>query len=87
MHNTTFFQGLEQTVAAALAEDLGSGDITAELVPASQRAQAQLICRETAVLCGRPWVDEVFRQVDADIVVEWHLAEGEALHDGCIVFT
>lgn len=87
MNNTDFFQGLEQTVAAALAEDLGSGDITAELVPATQRVQARLICREAAVLCGRPWADEVFRQIDSDIQLEWHVGEGEALSDGCVVFT
>lgn len=87
MHEPSFLLGLEQTVAQALAEDLGSGDITAELVPATQQASAQVICRERAILCGRPWVDEVFRQVDPAIAIHWHQQEGGRLDDGSEVFT
>src|SRR5690606_19510888 len=76
MSPDNYLVGLEETVARALAEDIGSGDITAELVPATQMAQAQVICREHAVLCGRPWVDEVFSQVLPGLVPEWHLEEG-----------
>ncbi len=65
-------------VAAALREDIGSGDITAALVPAAQQARAQVIVREPAVICGQPWFDEVFRQLDAAIAVHWHVAEGDA---------
>ncbi len=64
-------------VRGALAEDVGSGDLTAALVPASQRATATIITRDGAVICGQPWVKEVFRQLDAGIVLEWHLGEGE----------
>lgn len=64
-----FLAGLESTVAAALAEDIGGGDITAELVPVDQQAQASVLCREAAVICGRPWVDEVFRQIDPSLQV------------------
>ncbi len=65
-------------VAAALREDIGSGDITAALVPADQQARAQVIVREQAVICGQPWFDEVFRQLDAAIRVHWQVAEGVA---------
>lgn len=64
-------------VAFALAEDIGSGDITSLLVPASEQAGARIISRENAVICGTQWVDETFRQVDADTVLEWHVKDGD----------
>jgi nicotinate-nucleotide pyrophosphorylase (carboxylating) len=63
-------------VARALAEDIGPGDVTAALVPASQRARATLITREDIVLCGTAWVDEVFRQLDPSVAVHWRLRDG-----------
>ncbi len=78
--------GLPQTVAAALAEDVGSGDITASLVPEGQGAQARVLCREHAVICGRPWVDEVFRQVDPSITVDWRRGEGDRVRPDETVF-
>lgn len=81
------FAGLQQTVAAALAEDVGSGDITASLVPEGQTAAARVLCREHAVICGRPWVDEVFRQVDPDIAVQWQRSEGQRVRPEDTVFT
>jgi nicotinate-nucleotide pyrophosphorylase (carboxylating) len=63
-------------VRRALAEDVGSGDLTAELIPAAARAVGQVITREPAVLCGQPWFDEVFRQLDPTVRVEWFAAEG-----------
>ena len=66
-----------QQVRAALAEDLGSGDITAQLIPASRRARAQIVAREEGVLCGRPWVDETFRQLDPAVTLEWQGADGD----------
>jgi nicotinate-nucleotide pyrophosphorylase (carboxylating) len=59
------------TVAAALREDVGAGDLTAQLVPADRQARASVITREEAVVCGQAWVDETFRQVDERIRVEW----------------
>ena len=58
---------LAQQVATALAEDIGSGDITAQLVPAAQRVTGKVITREDATLYGRPWVVEVFRQLDPSV--------------------
>jgi nicotinate-nucleotide pyrophosphorylase (carboxylating) len=72
-------------VARALAEDLGQGDVTAALVPAAQRASGQVICREAAILCGRPWFDEVFHQLDPRVRVRWHLDDGEALTAGAVL--
>jgi len=68
---------ISASVRGALAEDVGSGDLTAALVPATQRATATIITRDGAVICGQPWVQEVFRQLDPGIVLEWHLGEGD----------
>ncbi|MBV2133798.1 carboxylating nicotinate-nucleotide diphosphorylase [Pseudomonas sp. MAP12] len=64
-------------VRAALAEDIGSGDITAQLIPAERLARAKIITREAATICGTAWVDEVFRQLDPRVQVTWHVADGE----------
>jgi nicotinate-nucleotide pyrophosphorylase (carboxylating) len=66
-------------VRAALAEDVGTGDLSAQLVPAAQMAQARVITRERAIVCGQSWVNEVFRQLDPEVVVKWHCADGEAV--------
>lgn len=64
-------------VAAALAEDVGEQDWTAQLIPADKSGSATVIARESAVICGQPWFDEVFRQVDPTVRVEWKVEEGE----------
>lgn len=66
-------------VRQALAEDIGSGDITAALIPEQQNARARLICREDMILCGRPWAETVFAQVDERIRVHWHAEDGARL--------
>src|SRR5882672_5149143 len=68
---------LAQQVATALAEDIGGGDITAQLVPAAQRVTGKVITREEATLCGRPWVTEVFRQLDPAVQLTWHADDGD----------
>ena len=67
---------LGEQVARALAEDVGNGDLTAALVPAGRAGRAMVVTRETAVLCGRPWFDEVFRQLDPAVTVHWDTDEG-----------
>ncbi|HEY8537318.1 MAG TPA: carboxylating nicotinate-nucleotide diphosphorylase [Steroidobacteraceae bacterium] len=66
----------EEQVARALEEDLGSGDLTASLIPAERTARATVICRESAVLCGRDWFEAVFRQIDPRVTVHWLAEEG-----------
>jgi nicotinate-nucleotide pyrophosphorylase (carboxylating) len=66
-------------VGRALAEDIGSGDVTAALVPAGGLARATLITRDAMVLCGTAWVDETFRQLDPAITVAWRAADGALL--------
>ncbi len=66
-------------VTRALTEDIGSGDITATLIPAGASAHARVIVREAAVLCGAAWFDEVFRQLDRRVQVVWQARDGESL--------
>jgi len=70
---------LARVVAAAVAEDVGTGDLTAALVPVGRQGRATVITREAAVIAGRPYVDEVFRQVDPSVTVEWQVADGVAV--------
>jgi nicotinate-nucleotide pyrophosphorylase (carboxylating) len=74
-----------ETVRRALVEDVGSGDLTAALIPADARAEAQVVTREDAVLCGTAWFDEVFRQVDDRIRVVWLINDGDAIRAGQIL--
>jgi nicotinate-nucleotide pyrophosphorylase (carboxylating) len=76
---------LESSVTSALAEDLGGGDQTASLLDANLQAQARVIVREAAVLCGSPWFDAVMHRVDARIKVHWLATEGAALTSGATV--
>jgi nicotinate-nucleotide pyrophosphorylase (carboxylating) len=70
---------IARQVAAALAEDLGGGDVTAALVPATQQVRAQIIAREAAILCGTDWVEATFKQLDPAIRLEWLAADGQPL--------
>jgi len=70
-------QIIQEMVQRAVAEDIGSGDLSAQLIPPQQQANASVICREEAVLCGRVWFDEVFRQLDPAVQIEWLAQEGE----------
>ncbi|MDX5371392.1 MAG: carboxylating nicotinate-nucleotide diphosphorylase [Pseudomonadaceae bacterium] len=68
---------IEANVRSALREDIGSGDITAQLIPAERLAHARVITREPAVICGTAWVDAVFRQLDPRVSVHWHVRDGD----------
>lgn len=75
-------------VSAALAEDLGDGDLTAQLLPADQRSRAKLITREDAVLAGRAWADAVFHALDPDVRIDWQANDGERVAAGqrlCVI--
>lgn len=68
---------LLQQVTTALAEDLGSGDVSAELVPDAQTVTGRVITREDATIAGRPWVVETFRQLDRNVRLTWHANDGD----------
>ena len=69
-------------VAAALREDVGSGDVTAALIPAEQRVHGEVVCREAAVICGCAWVAEVFRQLDPGVSLSWPTHDGASVAAG-----
>ena len=71
---------IREDVRSALAEDIGSGDLSAVLVPETQRARARVLLRHDAVICGQPWFNEVLQQLDATIDVTWLVEEGEFAH-------
>ena len=73
---------LSETVAHALAEDIGAGDLTAALVPAQASAQAYIIAREPGVLCGTAWAGEAFRQVAPRIRIDWRFHDGDFVKAG-----
>lgn len=78
-------EDLSRTVARALEEDVGTGDLTAALVPLDRDARATVITREPAVVCGRPWFDEVFRQIDRRVDIEWQADEGDLVDAGALL--
>jgi len=73
---------VETQVRAALTEDLGGGDLTASLLPADQVSRVELITREAAVACGRPWFDAVFRLLDPEVAIAWAVTEGQCINAG-----
>lgn len=75
------------TVRTALREDIGAGDLTAQLIPESQVSQARVITREDAVVCGTAWFEEVFRQIDSRVRVTWHVADGDRVAPNTVLCT
>jgi len=71
---------IARDVRAALAEDIGGGDVTAQLIAGNAQAKAIVIAREPMVMAGQPWVSEVFRQLDSDISIEWMCNDGDCVH-------
>ena len=75
-HHSLVPPNLREQVALALAEDIGNGDQTAALIPEGRLASARVRVREAAVLCGQPWFEAVFEQLDPSVEIRWHAAEG-----------
>jgi len=71
------FDYIQQQVLHSLQEDIGSGDVTARLIPENAQAHATIVCREVAVICGAPWVNEVFAQLDPTIHINWQVKDGD----------
>ena len=76
---------IERDVEAALAEDVGSGDLTAQLVPADSSGRATVIAREDAILCGSAWFERCFRQLDPALAVAWQAHDGERIEAGQVL--
>ena len=80
-------EDITKSVTIALAEDIGSGDITAQLIPAEQLAEANIITRENCIFCGKAWVEEVFRQLDPKVEIIWHIEDGQQAEANSLLFT
>lgn len=80
-------EDIAESVRRVLAEDVGAGDLTSALIPAGTLAEAELVTREPAILCGTAWFDEVFRQMDEGVRVTWNARDGDAVHAGQILCT
>lgn len=83
----TLAQDITKSVSLALAEDIDSGDITAQLIPAEQTAEATIITRENCIFCGKAWVKEVFRQLDPQVQIIWHVEDGQEAAANSTLFT
>jgi nicotinate-nucleotide pyrophosphorylase (carboxylating) len=78
---------IEHDVRNALAEDIGSGDITARLIPEDRTLKASVFARESAIICGRNWFDAVFRHIDDRTEVRWYIADGAAVTPHQVICT
>ncbi|AEF54707.1 carboxylating nicotinate-nucleotide diphosphorylase [Marinomonas posidonica] len=78
---------IQTQVAFALKEDIGSGDITAQLIPDDQYITANVISREEAVLCGQAWANEVFTQLGHDVTLTWHRQDGDLVSENQVFLT
>lgn len=76
-HSDAFAQLVHTQVNAALAEDMGSGDLTAQLIDPSRQATAQVISRESATVCGKDWFNACFLQLDPQAKIVWQVSDGE----------
>jgi len=76
---------INKNVHSALEEDMGDGDVTAALIPVNQQLEVRLLCRESAILCGRDWFERAFHSLDKNIAIHWHAADGDQLHRDQVV--
>jgi len=85
--NENKLASVKQNVSAALEEDVGEGDITAQLIPADKIADAVVITRDKAVICGSEWVNEVFAQLSSELIITWHVKDGDVVEPNDRLFS
>lgn len=85
--NALLLEHIQSQVTFALKEDVGANDITAQLIPDNQTIKATVISRESAVLCGQAWVNEVFSQLGNQVSLTWHYQDGDLLEANCPFLT
>lgn len=89
MSEINFFKDLSINIKQSLAEDIGTGDLTANLIPSSSTATATIIAKEPAIICGRPWFDAVFEQVakqfNKEIEITWLVKEGQSVKKDTLI--
>lgn len=87
LNDQQFIEDVKTAVTQALKEDIRDGDITAMLIPEGNMAKATVITREQAIVCGQPWVEEVFRQLDPTVQIEWLVQDGDEIQPEQVLFT
>ncbi len=85
MQNPSLEKTIVDNVRFALAEDIGCGDVTVDLIPTESELTARLICRDDAILCGTAWFNEVFKQLDRRVAIDWKIAEGQQMQPNDVV--
>ncbi len=80
-------ENIPEQVKLALAEDIGTGDVTADLIPEGSLSEATVICRDNAILSGIAWFDEVFQQIDPEVVIHWKAKDGDRVEAGSLLCT
>ncbi len=80
-------ENIEETVQRAIAEDVGSGDVTADLINSNRQSEANVICREDAILAGKAWFNAVFDQIDSDIKIKWNFEDTDFITADSILCT
>ena len=78
---------IKQNVQMALAEDIGTGDVTADLIDKNAQSEATVICRDDAILAGKAWFDEVFQQIDPEVNIQWNFEDSDTVSAGAILCT
>lgn len=78
---------ITEQVKQALAEDIGQGDLTAQLIPEHETVRAIILCRDDAVICGVDWVNAVFRQLDPSIQIDWHVQDADRVKANTVLAT
>jgi len=85
MADIIFFEDLKQNVKLSLKEDIGGGDLTASLIPENNNSTAKIIAKEDAIVCGRPWFDAVFQEINQDIKINWIVKEGNKVAKNTVI--
>jgi len=85
--NTERHTTIKRNVEMALSEDIGSGDITAQLIAENKQAQAKVITRDNGILCGSDWVNAVFKSLSDQIKIEWAVNDGDKIQANDVLFT
>ncbi len=80
-------ENISSHVLLALQEDIGSGDVTADLIPEENQSKANVVCRDDATLAGTPWFNEVFHQIDPEVEITWNYQDGERVEANEILCT
>ena len=87
VHSAEALETIRRSVRIALEEDIGEGDVTTSLLSDGKTAEARVVCRDRAVLCGQHWFCEALHQLNEDIEIDWNFEDGDLVEEGSTVCT